>query len=156
MKTYFLLTLLVFGFIGLTSRDAWNRNNEDPYSEKRREIVEIARTYIGTPYKAGGSDPRGFDCSGLTMYVYKQAGIRLPRTTTDQYFTLQPVKRPREGDLVFFRLESRDVSHVGIYIGNFQFIHAPSSGKKVEIADLRNPYWKKSYAGSRSYFDGVY
>jgi len=119
----------------------------------RDAIVQLAESYLGAPYKAGGSDPSGFDCSGFVMYVYKKAGYRLPRTTKDQYDSLKPVKKPKKGDLVFFSIDGNHIDHVGLYIGNFKFIHAPSSGKTIEIANLRNDYWKKRYKGSRSYFN---
>lgn len=118
----------------------------------RKGIVEISKQYLGYPYKPGGNTPSGFDCSGFVQFVYKKAGYNLPRTTKDQYFKLKPVKIPSKGDLIFFKINSPDISHVGIYIGNFQFIHAPSSGKFVEIQDIRMEYWKKRYAGSRSFF----
>ncbi|MFN3603823.1 MAG: C40 family peptidase [Leptonema sp. (in: bacteria)] len=118
--------------------------------ELREEVVKIAKKFLGTPYKAGGNTPTGFDCSGFTQYVYKQIGYTLPRTTTDQYFTLEKIKIPKKGDLVFFSLYKNQVSHVGIYIGNLKFIHSPRTGKSIEIADLKNPYWKKRYIGSRS------
>ncbi len=118
----------------------------------REGIINIAKQYLGTPYKAGGSTPEGFDCSGFTMYVYKQGGYKLHRTTTGQYQQLRPVKIPRKGDLVFFKTDNNFVGHVGIYIGDLKFIHAPSSGKKVSIDDLQNPYWKKNYIGTRTIF----
>lgn len=118
----------------------------------REGIVEISKRYIGFPYKSGGNTPEGFDCSGFTQYVYKKAGYSLPRTTVDQYNLLEPVKIPKKGDLVFFSIYNNKVSHVGIYIGDFQFIHSPRTGKKVEIADLRNSYWKKHYIGARKFF----
>ncbi len=134
--------------------------NAGSYSEDRRVtkydgggIVEIAQKYLGTPYKYGGNSPSGFDCSGFTSYVYKRAGYKLPRATTAQYSKLDPLRVPKVGDLVFFRTSGNKVSHVGIYVGNYRFIHAPSSGKTVSYADIRNVYWKPRYAGSRTVFN---
>ncbi len=120
-------------------------------TSERIQIVEIAKKHIGVPYRRGGSSPAGFDCSGFTSYVYRQVGLRLPRTSREQYRQLNPVKKPQKGDLLFFRTNNRSVSHVGIYIGNFTFIHAPNNGKSVRIDDMRNPYWRRVYVGSRSH-----
>lgn len=116
-------------------------------------IVELARKQLGVRYQSGGESPSGFDCSGLVQYVYERAGYRVPRTTTAQYGDLNPLRVPQPGDLVFFRTagDSR-ISHVGIYVGDFRFIHAPSSGKFVEYADVRTNYWKQRYAGARTVF----
>lgn len=113
----------------------------------RGGIVATAEKYIGVRYKRGGSDPKGFDCSGLVMFVYDRHGISLPRTADAQYREGRrvPIRRASPGDLVFFRTSGRAISHVGIYAGNGRFIHAPSSGKRVSYADIRNPYWKKRF-----------
>ncbi|NIR96568.1 MAG: C40 family peptidase, partial [Gammaproteobacteria bacterium] len=103
--------------------------------------VSVARDMVGVPYRYGGESPReGFDCSGLVHYSYLRAGLRVPRTTRDQFRRGRPVPRGRlaPGDLLFFRLDGRKVSHVGIYMGNGRFVHAPSSGKTVSIASLGN------------------
>ena len=115
-------------------------------------IVQLARQYLGVPYRSGGNTPSGFDCSGLTSFVYKEAGYSIPRSASSQYNALRPVRVPEVGDLVFFRTDGSSISHVGIYLGNYRFIHAPSSGKTVSIADLRLKYWKNSYAGARTIF----
>ncbi|MBL8018714.1 MAG: C40 family peptidase [Leptospirales bacterium] len=115
-------------------------------------IVEIAKKYLGVPYKFGGQTPEGFDCSGFTGYVYKKAGYKLARDASVQYNEMKPIKVPRVGDLVFFKIDDQKVSHVGIYVGNLTFIHAPSTGKKVSFADMRISYWKQRYAGARTVF----
>ena len=99
---------------------------------------------LGVAYRFGGADPRGFDCSGLVQYSYKQAGLRLPRTTQALFRASQLVdpKHLQAGDLVFFTISSKKIAHVGIYADNNRFIHAPSSGKGVSYASLENPYWK--------------
>lgn len=115
-------------------------------------ILELARKYLGVPYRFGGQSPEGFDCSGLTGYVYNKAGHKLPRDAGDQFRAMKPVKVPRVGDLVFFKIDGKKVSHVGIYAGNLRFLHAPSTGKTVSFADMRIDYWKTRYAGARTVF----
>ncbi len=114
--------------------------------------AKSAKRYVGVPYKYGGQSPKGFDCSGLTAYVYKRHGVKLPRSANKQARVGKPVKKPhlRAGDLVFFSTgKKRQVSHVGIYVGNDKFIHASSSGKKVTTASLSSSYFKKNYHSAR-------
>jgi cell wall-associated NlpC family hydrolase len=106
--------------------------------------VRIAKSLLGTPYRFGGSSPSGFDCSGLVYYSYRRAGIHVPRTTHAQLNSADRV-RLRDlaaGDLLFFKLGRQPVSHVAIYTGNGQFIHAPSSGKRVSYGSMSDAYWK--------------
>lgn len=114
------------------------------------EALATAARMIGKPYRYGGASPRGFDCSGLVYYAYSQAGIRAPRSTREQYRQIKriPVSQLQPGDLIFFRVSGKGVSHVGIFAGGDRFLHAPSSGKFVSYASLRNPYWKKRIAGA--------
>ena len=113
-----------------------------PQPDHHRGLA-IARDMVGTPYRYGGAGPGGFDCSGLVYYSYRKAGIRVPRTTAEQYRQSKRVQvfRLQPGDLVFFRISQDKLSHVGIYAGDGRFIHAPSSGKAVGYASLHNPYW---------------
>lgn len=115
-----------------------------------QRALAIAVDMIGTPYRYGGSSPRGFDCSGLVYYAYSKAGIQAPRTTTAQYRKTKrvPVSDLQPGDLVFFNLSRGKTSHVGIYAGDGRFVHAPSSGKQVGYASLRNPYWRTRLTGA--------
>jgi cell wall-associated NlpC family hydrolase len=112
--------------------------------------LDIARNMLGVPYRYGGNDPRGFDCSGLVQYTFKNAGVELPRTSRDIFRRSQLInpKDLRPGDLVFFAISSNKVSHVGIYDGHKRFIHAPSSGKGVSYASLDNSYWRKRLVGA--------
>ncbi len=101
---------------------------------------------VGKPYRYGGASPsRGFDCSGLVQYSYRQAGVKLPHNTGAQRRLSRPVRRAdlRRGDLVFFDEKGGDDSHVGIYLGDGTFVHAPSSGKTVRRDRLHSPYWHK-------------
>jgi murein DD-endopeptidase len=115
-----------------------------------RSGLAIALDMIGKPYRYGGASPRGFDCSGLVYYSYRRAGIDVPRTTTEQYRQSEHLRLANlePGDLIFFRISRRKPSHVGIYAGGGQFIHAPSSGKRVSYASLSDPYWKTRVIGA--------
>lgn len=100
----------------------------------RANLVDTAETYLGVPYLWGGTTDAGFDCSGLAMAVYQLNGLRLPRTSRDQYGKGQPValEDARRGDLLFFATgRSGTVSHVGIYVGGDTFIHAPKRGRRI-------------------------
>ena len=108
----------------------------------------MAMGLLGVPYRYGGASPeRGFDCSGLVYYVLRHSGAEVPRLTNEQYTQSLPVglTELRPGDLVFFRTEGLSVSHVGIYLGDEQFIHAPSSGRAVTIERLDVPYWRERF-----------
>jgi len=121
---------------------------------KRGEIIRTAEKFIGTRYRYGGSDPRGFDCSGFTSYVFRQNGFVIPRGAGAQFESGKrvPINRAMPGDLVFFRISDSGISHVGIYAGDFRFIHSPSTGKKVRYDDIRKDYWRTRYAGTVTYF----
>jgi cell wall-associated NlpC family hydrolase len=154
MKTFFKTissSLTFFALIiGLSSCFFQIRSDDDVSGSG---IVQTAEKYIGVPYRYGGSDPRGFDCSGLAMYVYKKNGIRLPRGTNDQFISGKRIKisDASPGDLIFFDITGKGISHVGIYTGNYRFIHSPRTGKTVSYGDLKNPYWKKRYRGIVTY-----
>ena len=98
------------------------------------QAASIALHYLGVPYVWGGASPSGFDCSGLVMYVYAQLGISLPHYTVAQWNATQPISSPAPGDLVFFN----GLGHVGIYIGNGQFVDAPHTGSVVRIDSMSN------------------
>jgi cell wall-associated NlpC family hydrolase len=118
-----------------------------------QNLVLSAMGFMGIPYRWGGASPEaGFDCSGFVQYVFRQAaGLVLPRSSFDQIRQGASVT-PSElqpGDLVFFNTMRATASHVGIYIGENRFIHAPRRGKTVEIADFTNVYWQARYDGAR-------
>jgi cell wall-associated NlpC family hydrolase len=105
---------------------------------------------VGARYRYGGTGPDEFDCSGLVYYSFLNAGARVPRTSVEQFRAARPVPLvdARPGDLVFFRLEDK-VSHVGIYLGHLQFVHAPSHGGSVEVESLENRYYERHLVGAR-------
>ncbi|XKH50437.1 LysM peptidoglycan-binding domain-containing protein [Chryseomicrobium palamuruense] len=117
-----------------------------------QKIVQIAQSFIGVPYVWGGSTPAGFDCSGFIHYVYKQAGISVPRTNSKgmdarSYY----LDQPQVGDLVFFaNTYTSGISHLGIYIGNNQFIHAGSKG--ITVTSLNDSYWKKHFDSYKRFY----
>lgn len=136
-----------------------------PLSDSRRtdtaanlqvELVRTAHQFIGTPYRWGGvSAKTGFDCSGLTMTVYRLNGLHLPRSARSQFRAGRAVSKGdlRQGDLVFFATARRSrVSHVGIYIGGGRFVHASGRGKDIRTAALNSSYFKRRYLGARRYF----
>lgn len=111
---------------------------------KGHQIVSIAESMLGSPYKYGGATPNGFDCSGLVYYTHQQLDITVPRTTRQQAVHKQgkQLSTAKPGDILFFKIYGNKISHAGIYAGNNQFIHAPKSGKYVSYANLNEPYWK--------------
>ena len=115
------------------------------------DVVAMALGYRGVPYRNGGSDPAGFDCSGFVQYVFKQSGTVLPREVRDQFRTGRQVERHevQAGDLVFFETVTRGASHVGLAIGGGEFVHAPSSRGVVRVERLATSYWAQRYVGAR-------
>jgi len=118
-------------------------------SRQARAIVSFARQFLGVPYVWAGSSPSGFDCSGFTRYVFGQHGISLPHMADEQFKTGISVSKPQMGDLVFFTTYEPGPSHVGIYIGDNQFIHASSGAGDVTVTSLSAPYYRDRYLGSR-------
>lgn len=116
------------------------------------QILALARQLLGTPVVWGGSSPReGFDCSGLVQYVFRQAGIALPRTADLQFLegrTVSPLAL-QPGDLVYYTTYEPGASHVGIYIGNDQFIHTSYSQGVVAVASMKDSYFVKRYYGAK-------
>lgn len=118
-------------------------------------ILTEARAHTGMAYRAGGATPAGFDCSGFVQFLYRRAGVALPRTAEAQFDGGRKV-RDRDitaGDLVFFRTDGRRVSHVGIATGDGGFIHAPNARSRVRIDRLDSAYWSDRYAGARRIID---
>jgi cell wall-associated NlpC family hydrolase len=112
-------------------------------------IADLATRMVGIPYRYGGNDPReGFDCSGLVFYTYARNGVDVPRNSQQLFRATRKISLDRavEGDLVFFQ-DQRQLSHVGIYLGDGLFVHAPSSGRTVAISSLDSPYYRRHLVG---------
>jgi cell wall-associated NlpC family hydrolase len=122
-----------------------------PAASDSYALVGTALDLRGTPYRNGGSDPSGFDCSGFTQYVFAQHGIALPRAVEEQFQVGTGVKPGdlASGDLVFFSTVSRGASHVGIAIGGDEFIHAPSSTGVVRVEHLSSSYWSQRFLAAK-------
>lgn len=158
--TLTLATLcLLTGCANYASKDdstpprSYSASRTDPAFGPRGELLLRALGLVGLPYKYGGNSPdTGFDCSGLVHYVFGHAvGLALPRNAEEISRVGDPV-RPDElepGDLVFFNTLQRPFSHVGIYLGEQRFIHAPSHGGQVEIVSMADRYWQRRYNGGR-------
>ena len=118
-------------------------------------VLEIARQFVGVPYRRGGASPAGFDCSGLVFFSYLQAGIRVPRSSASQHQAAHavPFDALRPGDLLFFKVKPQRVSHVGIFVEENLFLHAASPGKSVSFSRLDEPYWKKRLVGAGRFGD---
>lgn len=119
----------------------------------RSNIIGKAFEYIGVLYRYGHATEKGFDCSGYVNYVFNKFGLTLPRSSLAQYSASKKIDAPeaQPGDLVFFKTRGNRVSHVGIYLGDSLFIHAPGRGQKIRTQSLAYPYYKARFAG----FGGV-
>ena len=150
---YFFRLLILFMTFMLAACSGGVNHKPDPapariyHQPQTASTIAIAMQQLGVPYRYGGKDPSGFDCSGLVYYSYRQTGRNIPRNTTGQLSYAKKVRRAdmRPGDLVFFRISKNKVSHVGIYIGENRFVHAPSRGKHVQVSYLDNSYWQHRF-----------
>ncbi len=130
-----------------------NLQTEATATELGARVVELAYGQIGMPYVWGGASPEtSFDCSGLVQWVYRQAGVSLPRTAQQQYNWTQRISRDDlgPGDTVYFQICCQPpdtVTHVGIYIGNGRMIHSPTPGQVVREESITTPYWQAHWAG---------
>lgn len=118
-------------------------------------VAALARTQVGKPYGWGAVGPERFDCSGLAAYVYRQLGIALPRVSLEQAGVGIHVDRSelKPGDLVFFSVRSA-FDHVGIFLGNNRFVHAPRRQEPVRVDNLDDAWWNRAYRGARRVFGG--
>ncbi|MGX2961404.1 C40 family peptidase [Peribacillus sp. JNUCC 23] len=140
-----LLVVLIVAFIFGPANASASINYGD-------EVAAVAETYVGSPYKYGGTTPKGFDASGFTQYVYKDAAteMKIPRTSAEQYKTGESIKQEhlKTGDLVFYVTgEKGKVSFVGIYNGDGAFIGSTTKG--VKIVKMSDKYWKDRYIGAK-------
>ncbi len=161
-----LTTLLLAACAGSPPKDAPPREaaspvHADPQSRPAattattigERAAVIAVRQLGVPYRYGGNGDGGFDCSGLVHYAYQRAGLDIPRTTGTLWQAARPVGKAdlAVGDLLFFRIEGK-MSHVGMYIGKRRFVHAPSSGREVTIAELDSDFYQSAFLrGGRLY-----
>ena len=124
-----------------------------PRTGLRKLLADFAVTLRDIRYRRGGREPStGFDCSGFVRYVYQHTlGKELPGDSASQFLAGAKVDRDdmKTGDLVFFRIRGKRVSHVGIYLGEGRFIHSPSSGKRVSVSELSESYWAKRFVGAK-------
>jgi len=124
-----------------------------PASDAMNDLAIYAMSLADTPYRFGGNSPeRGFDCSGFVRYVFKQSlAWQLPRTSLEMSRVGEPLTEDQlhPGDLVFFNTQQQSYSHVGIYVGENRFVHAPKSGKAISIANMKESYWQSRYDGAR-------
>ena len=140
------------GVTGFVNAAYVTKEMEQELNLKGKEIAKTVQNYIGYPYVYGSAGPRAFDCSGLTSYVYKQYGLSLPRSSNSQGSVGAYVDKTnlREGDLVFFSNRSdRRINHVGIYIGNNEFVHASTSVRGVVRDNLNESYYVRNYVTAR-------
>ena len=116
-----------------------------------RAVAEFALGFRGVPYRLGGADPEGFDCSGLVQYVFARYGVTVPRVVEEQYRVGDEVKpaQIKPGDLLFFSTKGPGASHVAIAVGENRFVHAPNSTGVVRVEALTSQYWSSHYLGAR-------
>jgi cell wall-associated NlpC family hydrolase len=120
------------------------------------QAASLALAQIGRPYRFGGEDPSGFDCSGLILYVYGLLDVPMPRTVSEQSrmgFSVTAAE-VQPGDLLFFHIDGSRVSHVGIYAGGDVFVHAPRTGQEVEQESLTNGWWRDRLVSVRRVLGG--
>lgn len=119
------------------------------------EVVAVAMSLRGARYRYGGATPEGFDCSGLVFYAHRALGLTVPRTSRDQADAAESVKprKLRRGDLVFFKIDSSRVNHVGIYIGKHRFVHAPGAGKPVTVNSLDDAYYAETFSSAGRFWN---
>jgi cell wall-associated NlpC family hydrolase len=118
-------------------------------------LADFALRLRGSPYRFGGATREGFDCSGLVFYAHRQLGFSVPRTSRDQAGAARGIKprKLRPGDLVFFKIGSRRVNHVGIYIGKHRFVHAPGAGKPVTVNSLDDQFYAKAFSSAGRFWN---
>ncbi len=155
IKKLFLVAIIILGFSSCISQKKIVKNRS--ISFKQEQVIQYSTQFLGTPYRYGGANPKGFDCSGFTKYIYSYFGYSLPRTSKEQARTYTPINRNNleKGDLVFFsgRKLNHRVGHVGIVTEilpnhQFNFIHA-STSKGVIISKSTNRYFSKRYLKAR-------
>lgn len=148
MKKFILSMMVIFMIAAVLPSNTMAATSEST-------LMSIAKKYLGIPYKYGGTTTSGFDCSGYTLTVFREAGVSLPRTTGEQYKEGYAVSKSQlqVGDLVFFNTSGKGVSHNGIFIGDNKFIHS-STSRGIMISSIYDPYyWGSKYIGARRVAD---
>lgn len=140
-RSRFLPIFMVLALAACGSSPSPDRPSVSP----GERAAAVALDQVGTRYRYGGDSPQGFDCSGLVHYAYAQAGLNVPRTTGQLWAAAARVDRRdlRRGDLLFFRIDGK-MSHVGLYLGERRFVHAPQSGRTVSVESLDAPFYRKA------------
>jgi cell wall-associated NlpC family hydrolase len=148
-----LATLLVTGCAGAPARVPGGTTSRPVEAALGQRILASALGQLGQPYRYGGNGPEAFDCSGLVRFAHAAQGVAVPRTTDGQFQAARPVpaNRIEAGDVLFFRFEGPKVSHVAIYAGGGRFVHAPQSGRAVEIRPLDDWYRRRLVGAGRLY-----
>lgn len=149
-----LVAALALALLSACSKRVTPTLSPPPEPEPARvELARLARSFIGVPYLNGGTTPAGFDCSGFVRYVFGEAGIAVPRSVRDQAAMGRHVEREalRPGDVVFFAIDGRMISHVGIVVSADTFVHAPSTRGHVREESLSLNYWRTRYAEARRF-----
>jgi cell wall-associated NlpC family hydrolase len=155
------LVLIIIGVAGISGCASTNvsstPNTKSPVVAAKKaptlpvgeRAAAIAVAQVGIPYRYGGSTPAGFDCSGLVYYSYSRVGKTVPRTTGQLWKAVTPIEHRdlRAGDILFFSMSGK-MSHVGMYLGDRQFVHAPSTGKTVSIQTLQSDYYRNALVGA--------
>ena len=157
-STALLIVFLALSVPSLASADELQKPSEalslfERYTSRAQDLVLKGLELVGVNYRRGGSDPdKGLDCSGFVQLVFSDAaGLLLPRTAREQSNVGETIEKAelKAGDLVFFNTMRHAFSHVGIYLGDNRFLHAPHSGAEVRVEDMRQSYWTKRYNGAR-------
>ena len=136
--------------------EAWNGSGGAPaVRERGAALANFALSLRGVRYRFGGATLDGFDCSGLVFYAHHHFGLDVPRTSRDQAEQAEAVKprKLRAGDLVFFKIDSREVNHVGIYVGKKRFVHAPGAGKPVTVNSLDEDFYAEAFSSAGRFWD---
>ena len=146
-RWYLLATAILLSLAGCASSpQPGTAHDSARATDVGGKAASVALQQVGKPYRYGGSSPNGFDCSGLIHYSYARVGQAVPRTTGQLWKSMTPVpeSQMRAGDLLFFSIDGK-MAHVGMYLGKRQFVHAPQSGRSVEVRSLESPFYAQAF-----------
>lgn len=146
-RGYLLASAILLGLAGCAGApETVSRHESVRANDIGGKAANVALQQVGKPYRYGGSSPSGFDCSGLVHYSYARAGRPVARTTGQLWKSMTPVpeSQMRAGDLLFFSIDGK-MAHVGMYLGENQFVHAPQSGRRVEVRSLESPFYAQAF-----------